>query len=95
MFDVYFNNIWFHSPGWEYSADGKCEKMPSTKFVNVKIKSLECFEKEGMIWIWPGDEPSEPTVPSLLPPQGFQIHAEVFYILLKVEKPIGRLFLFY
>ncbi|KAL7616855.1 hypothetical protein Lser_V15G00295 [Lactuca serriola] len=63
--------------GWEYSADGKCEKMPSTKFVNVKIKSLECFEKEGMIWIWPGDEPSEPTVPSLLPPQGFQIHAEI------------------
>ncbi|KAL4559126.1 hypothetical protein LXL04_031260 [Taraxacum kok-saghyz] len=65
--------------GWEYSTNGNCEKMPSTKFVNVKIKALACCEQEGMIWIWPGNEPSEPTVPSLLPPQGFQIHAEVFH----------------
>ncbi|KVH98625.1 Aromatic-ring-hydroxylating dioxygenase, 2Fe-2S-binding site-containing protein [Cynara cardunculus var. scolymus] len=63
--------------GWEYSTDGKCEKMPSTKFVNVKIKSLPCFEQEGMIWIWPGNEPSTATIPSLKPPQGFQIHAEI------------------
>ncbi|KAJ9560430.1 hypothetical protein OSB04_005590 [Centaurea solstitialis] len=63
--------------GWEYNTDGKCEKMPSTKFVNVKIKSLQCFEQEGMIWIWPGNEPSSPTIPSLQPPQGFQIHAEI------------------
>lgn len=63
--------------GWEYSTDGKCEKMPSTKFVNVKIKSLPCFEQEGMIWIWPGNEPSSATIPSLKPPQGFQIHAEI------------------
>lgn len=63
--------------GWEYSTDGKCEKMPSTKFVNVKIKSLPCCEQEGMIWIWPGNEPSSATIPSLLPPKGFQIHAEI------------------
>ncbi|PWA37165.1 chlorophyllide a oxygenase protein [Artemisia annua] len=63
--------------GWEYSTDGKCEKMPSTKFVNVKIKSLPCYEQEGMIWIWPGNEPPAATIPSLLPPQGFQIHAEL------------------
>lgn len=63
--------------GWEYAADGKCEKMPSTKFVNVKIKSLPCFEQERMIWIWPGNDPPAATIPSLQPPPGFQIHAEL------------------
>ncbi|XP_076953657.1 chlorophyllide a oxygenase, chloroplastic-like [Bidens hawaiensis] len=63
--------------GWEYSTDGTCEKMPSTKFVNVKIKSLPCIEHERMIWIWPGNEPSSPIIPSLQPPRGFQIHAEI------------------
>ncbi|XP_055830075.1 chlorophyllide a oxygenase, chloroplastic isoform X2 [Solanum dulcamara] len=63
--------------GWEYSTDGKCEKMPSTKILNVKIKSLPCFEQEGMIWIWPGNDPPPATLPSLLPPSGFQIHAEI------------------
>lgn len=63
--------------GWEYSTDGKCEKMPSTKFVNVKIKSVPCFEQEGMIWIWPGSEAPAATLPSLQPPSGFLIHAEI------------------
>lgn len=63
--------------GWEYATDGKCEKMPSTRLLNVKLKALPCFEQEGMIWIWPGDDPPEATLPSLLPPPGFQIHAEV------------------
>ncbi|KAL9446641.1 hypothetical protein AB3S75_014334 [Citrus x aurantiifolia] len=63
--------------GWEYSTDGKCEKMPSTQLRNVKIKSLPCFEQEGMIWIWPGDEPPTATIPCLLPPSGFEIHAEI------------------
>lgn len=63
--------------GWEYSTDGKCQKMPSTRFIDVRIKSLPCFEQEGMIWIWPGDEPPAPVLPSLLPPPGFQIHAEI------------------
>ncbi|PWZ33936.1 Actin-1 [Zea mays] len=35
--------------GWEYSTDGKCEKMPSTNMLNVHIQSLPCFEQEGMI----------------------------------------------
>lgn len=65
--------------GWEYSTDGKCEKMPSTKLRNVKIKSLPCFEQDGMLWIWPGDDPPSATIPSLQPPAGFQIHAEVCY----------------
>ncbi|KAF3337294.1 Chlorophyllide a oxygenase [Carex littledalei] len=63
--------------GWEYSTDGKCEKMPSTKKLNVKIKALPCFEQEGMIWVWPGTDPPKATIPSLLPPPGFQIHAEI------------------
>uniref|UniRef100_A0A1D1YQH2 Chlorophyllide a oxygenase, chloroplastic n=1 Tax=Anthurium amnicola TaxID=1678845 RepID=A0A1D1YQH2_9ARAE len=63
--------------GWEYSTDGKCEKMPSTRMHNVKIQSLTCFEHEGMIWIWPGDAPTMATLPSLLPPPGFTVHAEI------------------
>lgn len=63
--------------GWEYSTDGKCEKMPSTRLLNVKIKAIPCFEQDGMIWIWPGDDPPTANIPSLLPPPGFQIHAEI------------------
>nr|AMH40452.1 chlorophyllide a oxygenase [Pseudosasa japonica] len=63
--------------GWEYSTDGKCEKMPSTKMLNVRIRSLPCFEQEGMVWIWPGDDPPKSTIPSLLPPSGFTVHAEI------------------
>ncbi|XXG45538.1 hypothetical protein AAC387_Pa02g0596 [Persea americana] len=63
--------------GWEYSTDGKCEKMPSTRLLNVRIQSLPCFEQEGMIWIWPGDAPPMATIPSLQPPEGFKIHAEI------------------
>ncbi|XP_022773263.1 chlorophyllide a oxygenase, chloroplastic-like isoform X2 [Durio zibethinus] len=63
--------------GWEYTTDGKCEKMPSTRLLNVKIRSLTCLEQEGMIWIWPGDDPPTATLPSLQPPSGFEIHAEI------------------
>ena len=65
------------SSGWEYSTDGKCEKMPSTNMLNVHIQSLPCFEQEGMVWIWPRDDPPKATIPSLLPPSGFTVHAEV------------------
>lgn len=71
------DTVLFMNLGWEYSTDGKCEKMPSTRLLNVKIKALPCFEQEGMIWIWPGNDPPAATLPSLLPPSGFQIHAEV------------------
>ncbi|XP_059630744.1 chlorophyllide a oxygenase, chloroplastic [Cornus florida] len=63
--------------GWEYSTDGKCKKMPSTKLLNVKIKALPCFEQEGMIWVWPGSDPPTSTIPSLEPPAGFKVHAEI------------------
>ncbi|PWZ11409.1 Chlorophyllide a oxygenase, chloroplastic [Zea mays] len=51
--------------------------MPSTKMLNVRIQSLPCFEQEGMVWIWPGDDPPKATIPSLLPPSGFTVHAEI------------------
>ncbi|KAE8685716.1 Chlorophyllide a oxygenase [Hibiscus syriacus] len=63
--------------GWEYTADGKCEKMPSTRLLNVKIRSLPCLEQEGTIWISPGSDPPTATLPSVLPPSGFKIHAEI------------------
>ncbi|XP_051139304.1 chlorophyllide a oxygenase, chloroplastic-like isoform X2 [Andrographis paniculata] len=64
--------------GWEYSTDGKCTKMPSTRLLlNVKIRALPCSEKDGMIWIWPGSDPPSLNLPSLSPPSEFQIHAEM------------------
>lgn len=54
--------------------------MPSTKLLNVKIKSIPCLEQDGMVWVWPGDEPPSPTLPCLQPPSGFVIHAEVSLI---------------
>ncbi|XP_010911864.1 chlorophyllide a oxygenase, chloroplastic [Elaeis guineensis] len=63
--------------GWEYSTDGKCQKMPSTRMLKVQIRSLPCFEQEGMVWIWPGDAPPMATIPSLQPPPGFKVHAEI------------------
>lgn len=52
--------------GWEYSADGKCETMPSTRSLNVKIKALLCFEQGRMIWIWPENDPPAATLSFLL-----------------------------
>ncbi|XP_010242813.2 PREDICTED: chlorophyllide a oxygenase, chloroplastic isoform X2 [Nelumbo nucifera] len=63
--------------GWEYTTDGKCVKMPSTRLLNVKLRSLPCLEHEGFIWIWPGNDPPAETLPSLTPPPGFVIHAEI------------------
>ena len=78
--------------GWEYSTDGNCTKMPSTKLLNVKIKSIPCLEQDGMIWVWPGDEPPSPTLPSLKPPSGFVIHAEVTPTFQEVSPMISSAF---
>ncbi|KAG5595284.1 hypothetical protein H5410_036516 [Solanum commersonii] len=47
---------------WVYSTARKCETMPSTRLLNVKIKALLCFEQEGMIWIWPANDPPAATL---------------------------------
>ncbi|CAM6126556.1 unnamed protein product [Calypogeia fissa] len=63
--------------GWEYTTGGECTKMPSTRSVTAQIKSLPCIERDGMVWIWPGDEIPATVVPSLNPPSHFTIHAEI------------------
>jgi nitrite reductase/ring-hydroxylating ferredoxin subunit len=47
--------------GWEFAGDGTCTKMPSTVHCrNVAVAALPCVEKDGFIWVWPGQgEPPE------------------------------------
>ncbi|XP_057860987.2 chlorophyllide a oxygenase, chloroplastic [Cryptomeria japonica] len=63
--------------GWEYATDGVCEKMPSTTLLNARIRSLPCIEQDGLIWVWPGNAIPDAPLPSLSPPSGFNIHAEI------------------
>jgi len=64
--------------GWQFAADGACTKMPSTTHCpNVAVSALPCVEKDGFVWVWPG-EGEPPQVPSVtLPPPGYDIHAEI------------------
>jgi len=70
--------------GWEYSRTGECTKMPSTAFCpGVTVTSLPCSEKDGLIWVWPGDQ-HVPEVPAFSkPPDGYVVHAEI-----EVEVPV-------
>ncbi|KAH7421330.1 hypothetical protein KP509_13G051300 [Ceratopteris richardii] len=63
--------------GWEYATNGVCEKMPSTKPVKVSIEALPCVEREGMVWIWPGDGIPDQIFPSLGAPAGYTTHAQI------------------
>eukprot|EP01018_Ginkgo_biloba_P013459 Gb_35950 [translate_table: standard] len=63
--------------GWEYSTDGVCEKMPSTGLLNIRIRSLPCVEQDGLVWVWPGNAIPDAPLPSLAPPPGFSIHAQI------------------
>jgi chlorophyllide a oxygenase len=51
--------------GWEFAGDGTCTKMPSTVHCrNVAVAALPCVEKDGFIWVWPGQgEPPEVRAP--------------------------------
>jgi hypothetical protein len=52
--------------------------MPSTVHCRgVSVAALPCVEKDGFVWVWPGDaEPGE--VPgTTAPPPGFVVHAEI------------------
>ena len=64
--------------GWQFNGGGNCTKMPSTLHCkNVAVAALPCVEKDGFVWIWPGQGiPTE--VPSFTPPpSGYEIHAEI------------------
>lgn len=63
--------------GWEFSTNGNCEKMPSTRHSAVSVKSLPCVEQDGMIWVWPGMDTPSINIPSTKPPKGFTMHAEI------------------
>jgi phenylpropionate dioxygenase-like ring-hydroxylating dioxygenase large terminal subunit len=51
--------------------------MPSTRQVNATLQSLPCIEQDGMVWIWPGSATPTTTLPALLPPANYTIHAQV------------------
>ncbi|GAX84141.1 hypothetical protein CEUSTIGMA_g11564.t1 [Chlamydomonas eustigma] len=70
--------------GWQFRGDGECTKMPSTQQCrNVAVAALPCVEKDGFIWVWPGENAPD-TVPDFtLPPSGYHIHAEI-----SVEVPV-------
>eukprot|EP00803_Ostreobium_quekettii_P011564 evm.model.scf_130EXC.7 EVM.evm.TU.scf_130EXC.7 scf_130EXC:107232-111908(-) len=67
--------------GWEYDTKGNCTKQPSTvtgrSTSHLGVLSLPVAERDGLIWVWPGDaEPTE--VPDYtLPPKEYGIHAEI------------------
>lgn len=64
--------------GWEYSTGGVCEKMPSTHLVEVSVSSLPCLERDGVIWVWPGEETPHANLPLTSPPsKKYRIHAEL------------------
>lgn len=43
--------------GWMFNGQGACTKMPSTPFCKgVGVVSLPCVEKDGFVWVWPGDK---------------------------------------
>eukprot|EP00798_Chlamydomonas_sp_ICE-L_P009853 gene9853-7743_t len=52
--------------GWKFDGDGSCTEMPSTRFnPNVAVTALPCAEKDGFIWVWPGEAvPDERPPPS-------------------------------
>ena len=63
--------------GWQYDDRGQCVSMPSTiSCPNVGVSSMTCKETDGFVLVWPG-EGQESAVPSLSPPEGFTIHAEI------------------
>ena len=72
--------------GWQFRGDGECVKMPSTtQCRNVAVAALPCIEKDGFVWIWPGDGVPATTIPDFTrPPAGYDIHAEIM-----VEVPVS------
>lgn len=70
--------------GWEYDTKGECTHRPSIPskngMKNLAIASLPCVERDGFIFVWPGDEtpPAEHEIfTALSPPEGYTIHAEI------------------
>lgn len=64
--------------GWQFNGAGHCTKMPSTVHCkNVAVAALPCVEKDGFVWVWPGNGIPSPVPSFTPPPPGFEIHAEI------------------
>lgn len=65
--------------GWQFDGEGRCTEMPSTaQCKNVAVAALPCAEKDGFVWVWPGDGVPPPQLPDFTaPPPGYQVHAEI------------------
>uniref|UniRef100_A0A7S3QM46 Rieske domain-containing protein n=1 Tax=Dunaliella tertiolecta TaxID=3047 RepID=A0A7S3QM46_DUNTE len=65
--------------GWEFDGSGACTKMPSTRMCHgVGVAALPCVEKDGFVWVWPGDGPPPDLPPDFTaPPAGYDVHAEI------------------
>ncbi|NET34718.1 MAG: Rieske 2Fe-2S domain-containing protein [Cyanothece sp. SIO1E1] len=66
--------------GWTYGIDGNCSHIPSCQQPQAlaSIQTWPCFEADGLIWVWPGDEtPNEAPSRVQSIPAGFQLHAEL------------------
>jgi hypothetical protein len=44
---------------------------------NAKLEPLPYIEQDGLLWIWPGNEPPSKTLPNLNPPSNYTIHAQI------------------
>lgn len=70
--------------GWQFNGAGDCEKMPSTTFCRgVHVSALPVVERDGFVWVWPGDLLPTDVPPVTAPPEGYKIHAEI-----EVEVPV-------
>jgi len=65
--------------GWEFDGSGACTKMPSARLCpGVAVSALPCVEKDGFVWVWPGDGPPSELPPDFAaPPPGYEVHAEI------------------
>ena len=64
--------------GWRFDGAGTCTAMPSTVHCRgVRVSALPCVEKDGFVWVWPGEAAPGEVPATTMPPEGYDIHAEI------------------
>lgn len=64
--------------GWTFNSSGECTKMPSTvQCRGVEVAHLPTVERDGFVWVWPGDAEPVAVPDNTLPPSGFTLHSEI------------------
>jgi len=52
--------------------------MPSTVHCRgVHVAALPCVEVDGFVWVWPGEEQPGEVPRTTMPPEGYEVHAEI------------------